>query len=62
MEEKSSILVVEDERIIRNMICTALTNNGYQVDPGAICRLSLFRHAPTNETKLRRWIWGQTIT
>ena len=31
MEEKSSILVVEDERIIRNMICTALTNNGYQV-------------------------------
>lgn len=29
--EKKSILVVEDERIIRNMICTALTANGYEV-------------------------------
>lgn len=29
--KKKSILVVEDERIIRNMICTALTTNGYEV-------------------------------
>lgn len=31
MEERNNILVVEDERIIRNMICTALTANGYHV-------------------------------
>ncbi len=31
MDDKSSILVVEDEKIIRNMISTALTTNGYQV-------------------------------
>ncbi len=31
MEEKKQILIVEDDRIIRDMIATALTANGYSV-------------------------------
>lgn len=31
MEEKKRILIVEDDRIIRNMIATALTTNGYSI-------------------------------